>query len=70
MNIRKIRKAVLDAGFTWEKGKRNTHVIVRDKNGRQVAVMSASASDWRSGPNFVAQLRQAGIRIPRKGEQW
>jgi predicted RNA binding protein YcfA (HicA-like mRNA interferase family) len=69
MDVRKIRKAVIAAGLSWEVAK-GQHVIIKTSTGRQVAVMSGSPSEPRAMLNFIANLRQAGVRIPRKGEKW
>ncbi|ACF34048.1 hypothetical protein KAMIYU_89 [Mycobacterium phage Kamiyu] len=51
-----------NAGATVEKSKRNGHYKVYVE-GRMIAVIASSASDWRSVKNTIANLRRGGLDI-------
>lgn len=58
---RDLLRSLEEQGFTVEHGKRSGHLKVR-KDGRMVAVLSKTASDFRASKNALAQLRRAGYR--------
>lgn len=65
MDLKHIKRAVLEQGGTWEVTKRG-HITVRDSQGRRVATKAGSSGYPRALANFVADLRRGGFEIRRK----
>ena len=51
---------------TPNSGRRFRHYIVRNPEGRVIATLAKTASDHRTLLNSLADLRRAGVDIPRK----
>lgn len=60
--MRRLIKALEDQGFEIIRTKRG-HIKVR-RDGRVIATLSSTPSDWRSLRNGIAYLRRAGFRWP------
>lgn len=61
-DLRKIVEALRSQGFEVEETAKQ-HLVV-SKDGRRVATLSGTASDWRSIRNGLARLKRAGFRWP------
>jgi hypothetical protein len=58
-DMRKLIAALTSQGFEAAQSRRGHYLVLMD--GRKVATLSGSASDWRSWRNGLAQLRRAGF---------
>lgn len=65
MTWRHLQRALLDQGFTLHPTTR--HVLIRDADGRAVAVAGSTPSDSRGDRNLLADLRRAGLAWPWTG---
>lgn len=61
-DMKKLLKALEDQGFEIRFTKKG-HVTV-GLDGKLVATLAGTASDWRSAKNALARLRRAGFRPP------
>ena len=58
-DMRKLIKALTEQGFEVVQSKRGHYLVLLE--GRRVATLSGTASDFRSWRNGLAQLRRAGF---------
>lgn len=70
MDVKKLEALCAEQGFTWHfpkgAGNGSRHTKITNPDGRVVAVASSSPSDHRQVKNLTAQLKRAGLIIPRK----
>jgi hypothetical protein len=63
-DTKKLVKAAEAQGFSVTPT-RNGHLSV-SKDGRRIAVIAGTASDWRTWRNTIADLRREGFQWPPK----
>jgi len=61
-DTRKLVKALEAQGFTTRTTTKGHIAVTLD--GKVIAVLSGTPSDWRATRNAVARLRRAGFRWP------
>lgn len=61
-DLRKLLKALVEAGFEVRVTKKGHHAVYL--NGRWITTLSGTPSDHRSWKNALAALRRAGFRKP------
>lgn len=61
-DMKKLIKALESQGFEIRFTKKGHVTVGRD--GKIVATLAGTASDWRGGRNALARLKRAGFRPP------
>lgn len=60
-DLRRFLRDIERAGLQVAQSRGTSHYVIKSATGQQVAVVSASASDWRSLRNCRAALRRQGF---------
>lgn len=60
-DLRKLRRKLKEQGFEVYQNRGSVHLTVR-KDGKRVATIPSTPSEYRSSRNTIADLKRAGFR--------